>query len=206
MKLIHYDVWRTNIFFNDLVFFSWTGPRVLAGPGSSAFKHSPLRHSLNALFLLTFVFLIYSLRPSLTPWLIPSLYNNWPGSTGQITESFNHKDSRAHSQYAYLNTNIARCEMLGVTNVAAWILQYMVRYLVMSSSTDKKWRGPPKRNSWMYNFVEVSGHNLESSQTWGFCMDFLNHRVGGMVFYQVFLRSPLQYKAETVRGYVSLKK
>ncbi len=43
-----------------------------------------------------------------------------------------------------------------------------------------------------YNFVEVSGHNLESSQTYGFCMDFLNHREGVMVFYQVFLLSPLQ--------------
>jgi hypothetical protein len=39
-------------------------------------------------------------------------------------------------------------------------------------------------------FREVSGHNLESSQTCGFCMDFLNHREGGMVFYQVFLLSP----------------
>jgi hypothetical protein len=37
-----------------------------------------------------------------------------------------------------------------------------------------------------------SGHNLEISQTWGFCMNFLNHREGGMVFYQVFLLSPLQ--------------
>jgi hypothetical protein len=27
-----------------------------------------------------------------------------------------------------------------------------------------------KPNSWTYNFVEVSGHNLESSQTWGFCV------------------------------------
>ncbi len=27
-----------------------------------------------------------------------------------------------------------------------------------------------KPNSWTYNFIEVSGHNLESSQTWGFCM------------------------------------
>jgi hypothetical protein len=26
-----------------------------------------------------------------------------------------------------------------------------------------------------------------------FCMDFLNHREGGMVFYQVFLLSPFQY-------------
>ncbi len=34
--------------------------------------------------------------------------------------------------------------------------------------------------------------NLESSQTWGFCMDSLNHWEGGMVFYQVFLLSPLQ--------------
>jgi hypothetical protein len=36
----------------------------------------------------------------------------------------------------------------------------------------------------MYNFVEVSGHNLQKSQTGGFCMDFLNHREEeGMVFY-----------------------
>ncbi len=27
-------------------------------------------------------------------------------------------------------------------------------------------------NSWTYNFVGVSGHNLKSSWTWGFCMDF----------------------------------
>ncbi len=40
--------------------------------------------------------------------------------------------------------------------------------------------------------VSVSGHNLKNSQTWGFCMDFLNHRVGGIVFNQVFLLSPLQ--------------
>ncbi len=28
------------------------------------------------------------------------------------------------------------------------------------------WRRLPKPNSWTYNFVEVSGHNLESFQTW----------------------------------------
>ncbi len=48
-----------------------------------------------------------------------------------------------------------------------------------------------KPDSWTYNQVEVSGHNLGSSQTWGFCMDFLNHCEGGMVFYQVFLLYPL---------------
>jgi hypothetical protein len=30
--------------------------------------------------------------------------------------------------------------------------------------------GHKKPNSWTYNFAEVSGHDLESSQTWGFCM------------------------------------
>ncbi len=37
-------------------------------------------------------------------------------------------------------------------------------------------------------------HNLESSQRvlLRFCMDFLNHREEGMVFYQVFLLSLLQ--------------
>ncbi len=44
-----------------------------------------------------------------------------------------------------------------------------------------------KPNSLMCNHVEVSEHNLESSQTLGFCMDFLNHREGGLAFYQVFL-------------------
>jgi hypothetical protein len=39
-----------------------------------------------------------------------------------------------------------------------------------------------KPNSWMYNFIEVSGHNLERSQTWGCCVDFLNHKEGGKVF------------------------
>ncbi len=42
-----------------------------------------------------------------------------------------------------------------------------------------------------YNFFEDSRHNLESSQTQG--MDFLNHREGGVVLYQFFLLSPLQY-------------
>jgi hypothetical protein len=40
-------------------------------------------------------------------------------------------------------------------------------------------------------------------------MDLLNHRKGGMLFYQVFLLSPLQsqYRTEEiVRGCVSLKK
>ncbi len=49
-----------------------------------------------------------------------------------------------------------------------------------------------KPNSLTYNFVEVSTHNLETSQTWGFCMDFLNHKEEIWIFYQVFLLSPLQ--------------
>jgi hypothetical protein len=50
-----------------------------------------------------------------------------------------------------------------------------------------------KPNSWTYTFDEVSEQNFESSQTLGYCTDFLNHREGGMVFYQVFLLSPLQW-------------
>ncbi len=42
------------------------------------------------------------------------------------------------------------------------------------------------------NFVEVFGHNLENSQTRGLCLNFLNHGEEGLVFYQVFLLSPLQ--------------
>ncbi len=32
-----------------------------------------------------------------------------------------------------------------------------------------------KPNSWTYSFVEVSGHTLESSQTWGFCIQCLHY-------------------------------
>jgi hypothetical protein len=40
-------------------------------------------------------------------------------------------------------------------------------------------------------FHEVSGHIPEIYQTQGLCMDFLNHRKGGMLFYQVELLFPL---------------
>ncbi len=55
-----------------------------------------------------------------------------------------------------------------------------------------------KPNSWMYNFVEVSGHNLESSQTWGVCVDFLNHmREGEYGFLSGF--PPFSFTVHTVQ-------
>ncbi len=54
----------------------------------------------------------------------------------------------------------------------------VLKYLVLGS-----WTKPEAPNSWTYNFVDNSGHNLESSQTWGFFMDFLHHREGSMVFW-----------------------
>jgi hypothetical protein len=47
-------------------------------------------------------------------------------------------------------------------------------------------------NSWTYNLLDVSGRNLESSQTWGYCVDFLNHREGVVFLFQFFPLSPLQ--------------
>ncbi len=58
-------------------------------------------------------------------------------------------------------------------------------------------------------FLQVSGHNLDSSKTWGFCVDFVNQRKGDMVFYQVFLLFSFKvyskWTVETVRGCVSWK-
>ncbi len=51
-----------------------------------------------------------------------------------------------------------------------------------------------KPNSWTYNFVEVSGHDLESSQTWGFFMDFLTLRE--VVWFSVRFSSFLLYSAQ----------
>jgi hypothetical protein len=47
-----------------------------------------------------------------------------------------------------------------------------------------------KPNSRTDSFFEVSGHNLKSRLE--ICLKFLNHSEGGVVFYQVFLLSPLQ--------------
>jgi hypothetical protein len=46
-------------------------------------------------------------------------------------------------------------------------------------------------------------HKLESYQTWGFCIGFLNHRDGGMVFSFIVYSN---WTVETVRDCVSLKK
>ncbi len=35
---------------------------------------------------------------------------------------------------------------------------------------------PRRPNSWTYTFVEVSGHNLESSQTWGLRLQCLHYK------------------------------
>ncbi len=53
---------------------------------------------------------------------------------------------------------------------------------------ERIWSDPARKpNSWAFNFVDVFRHNPEDSQTWGFCMDFLNQKEGGMLF----LLSPL---------------
>jgi hypothetical protein len=68
----------------------------------------------------------------------------------------------------------------------------IVKHCVSELAPCINWPLVQKPNSWTYNHVEVSEHNLESYQTLGFCMDFLKHREGAMVFYQVFHLTPLQ--------------
>jgi hypothetical protein len=58
----------------------------------------------------------------------------------------------------------------------------------------------------VYNFVEVSEHNLESYHTWGFCMDLWNHRDGKYGFPPFSFTVYSNWIVETVRGCVSLKK
>ena len=44
-----------------------------------------------------------------------------------------------------------------------WYVRFLFRHTFIESGL-----AILKSNSWVYNFVEVSGHNPESSQTWGF--------------------------------------
>ncbi len=45
-----------------------------------------------------------------------------------------------------------------------------------ASVTKENRRGVLKPNSWTYNFVEVSGHNLDSSQTWSYRIQCLHYQ------------------------------
>jgi hypothetical protein len=58
-----------------------------------------------------------------------------------------------------------------------------LQYLKISTSWGANWTEAKLMN--IQFLWGVSGHNLESPQTLGFCMDSLTHREGGVVFYQV---------------------
>ncbi len=53
-------------------------------------------------------------------------------------------------------------------------VSYRLQYIPLSTC---EYTGKvPKQNSWMYNFVDVSGHNLESYQSWGWWRQELDQR------------------------------
>ncbi len=63
----------------------------------------------------------------------------------------------------------------------SWILSK----LLLNSDASKLPGAELMNGQFLWGFLRIL-------QTWGFCMDFLNHRKGDTVFYQVFLLSPLQ--------------
>ncbi len=94
---------------------------------------------------------------------------------------------------------------LSTVNFTIASLSFSILRQLTSWPVDFGWPEAEFMNEQFRNFVEVSGHNLESSQTWGFCTDFLNHREGGKVFYQIFLLSPLQCAATNCINYRRLR-
>ncbi len=53
-----------------------------------------------------------------------------------------------------------------------------------------------KPNSWTFNFVEISGHNLEGSQTWGFriqCLRYILYQLRPRIRPQSSSSSPFTY-------------
>ncbi len=77
------------------------------------------------------------------------------------------------------NVNIFIITLL---DVKCFLIVYKLEYTVYStyacpSKCIGVYRKVVKPNSWKYNFVEVSGHNIESSQTWGFCIQYTLHYI-----------------------------
>ncbi len=77
-------------------------------------------------------------------------------------------------------------------------LQYAVQYCTVQyilsplAVFNVDWTILSLPNSWTDDSFEVFGHNLESSQTWDFCMDFFKPYGRGCGFLSCFLPSPLQ--------------
>ncbi len=70
---------------------------------------------------------------------------------------------------------------------AVYTIDRTTKMIERVSERSQPSKADQKPNSWTNNLVEVCGHNLESSQAWGFSMDFLNRKEGGIAVYQVFL-------------------
>ncbi len=54
--------------------------------------------------------------------------------------------------------------------------RFTVQYTMKLEHQMTFWCAFLKPNSWTYKIVEVSGHNLESSQTWGFRIQCLHYK------------------------------
>ncbi len=117
--------------------------------------------------------------------------------------------------YNYSTGKKALCHLHYVVDVRTRVMNRTCRRLFCQKfyfSEQLQGDGDMKPNSWMYNFIEVSGHNLESFQTWGFFTDFLNRKGKGVWFFIRFSSFLLystvhsNWTVETVRGCVSLKK
>ncbi len=64
--------------------------------------------------------------------------------------------------YSYENVQYFNFHLLSCYTILAEFFFYNFFFSLADTASSLRW------NSWKYNFVEVSGHNLEISQTWGF--------------------------------------
>jgi hypothetical protein len=67
-------------------------------------------------------------------------------------------------------TTFARVDYIPSQGLRIWLLVTSWYWTVLFCTINQK------PNSWTYNFVEISGHNLESSQAWGFRIHCLHYK------------------------------
>jgi hypothetical protein len=101
----------------------------------------------------------------------------------------------------------ASCHRIKKPKISCWFGDAKISsYFSSSKKTEED--AVLRPNSWTYNFIEVSGHILESSQTCGFCMDFSNRREGlsGVPPFSFTVYGNCgNWPVKTVRGCLSLK-
>ncbi len=93
-----------------------------------------------------------------------------PPKSRLLTIQSKYSTSCFKDRLAYVNSQLLYCTHLYS------VLKFEVISRQLQLERLPRFSNVLKPTSWTYDFVKVSGHNIESSQTWGFRIQYLHYK------------------------------